>query len=107
MSLSDQFKVTLKRHTGERASGVPGETIVVDCGQDWIFVNGQPMGYAPDEGQISITRNGVEPSVLAFIKTEVERLKKKPSTGIVEIAKLEDSNVELVSDSEAADEPLT
>ncbi len=107
MSLSDQFVVTLKRHTGERASGVPGVTVTVDCGQDWIFVNGQPMGYAPDEGQISITRNGVEPSVLAFIKSEVERLKKKPSTGIVEIAKLEESNIELVADSEQSDEPLT
>lgn len=100
----DGFTVTLKRHKGEKAIGF-GVTKEVDLRQDMVFVNDEFVGYAPDKGQISILRKHMDPEVKAFVVEEIKRLKGDVNSGVVEIAKLEDSDVVLESDTPDA-EPL-
>ena len=97
--------VTLKRHTGMRNVGY-GVTREVDCGQDMVFVNGQFAGYAPDEGQISLVSHGAAEEVKQAIMAEVDRLKGRSQTSIVDVPVLEESNVVMVAD-EDSDEPLS
>ena len=95
--------VTIERHTGERSTGF-GTTETVDCGQYRVFVNACFVGYAPDEGQISIVRSNVSQPIMDYIKSEVERLRKSAAPAIVQIPTLDEANVQLVDNS---DEPLT
>lgn len=98
--------VTIERQTGERSTGF-GTTEVADCGQYRVFVNGELVGYAPDEGQISIIKSGVSQPIMVYIKSEVEKLRNgKMATGIVQAPTFNEANVKLVEDSDD-EEPLT